>query len=623
MSAIAGIYARSEAAAAAHEVEAMLKAMAHRGPDGHRTASSGGCSLGQASLWTTPEDVGTLPPCSDRSRRWSIVADGRLDNRAELLRGQGPEFALRSDAELILDSFERWGANCVQRLRGDFAFAVWDAHQRELFLARDHLGVRPLFYVSAPTRFWFASEMVALARVPEISGRPRWGSLALFLAETYTENGPTLYEQIEALPGGHTLMVRPTGVEVTRFWRPDPWRRWQGASDRQYAERFGEVFSESVRSRLRAHGGIGIHVSGGHDSSSVAVECAHQHHAAGGTTAEPALLRLVFPGLECDEARYSDAVATEAGLPMVTRSALADDRALTPHLDADQPDLYYLPTVAFFRPLLREARDRGIRAVLTGHGGDHLLTHTNLEHAADLRSGHLGRLCRRVGLLDRPLAWRPWRQLASAVWQTMPRRVVLAASSRLARRRAPHPPWLTPRAWHAVVDDARRSAERAARWTAPDPAAHAAVESLDDRSMKYCLGQWDRVAASLGLEHRHPFLDVRLVELALSLPPEQRSVPGLDKAKPVLRRAMAQRLPQAILARRDSASFECYIRLALLHHPEQILGLFTESRLAQLGLIEPSLARHHLQDGIRATNRWCADLMNLVALELWLRHVTR
>jgi asparagine synthase (glutamine-hydrolysing) len=619
VSAIAAIYERDGAPAGEARIAAMLGRLRRRGPDRGAHHVDGSAALAQTMLETTPEDAFDRQPLRSRSgQRW-IVADARIDNPCELLAlppsSTAPELAGEvPDAELILRAYERWGEACPERLLGDFAFAIWDGERRRFFCARDHVGVRQLYYHHDVASFRCATEMHALFADDRITRRPHRPSMALFLAYEYAERDETLYEGVHALPPGHAMVVTASALRRRCFWRPDPRRTLPACSDDEYAVRFRDVFSEAVRCRLRAGRPLAAQVSGGLDSSSVACE-AERLRRAGTVSGSPLMLmRALFPGLDCDERPYSQAVADHLGLPIATCYPVDQ-----PHICALQqvyPDLYFHPTTTMLDPLLGDLRRRGVRVVLTGTAGDLLMQPTGYEGTHSLRRGRLGPALAAVGLGSAPLSGAAWRRLASQSFHAFaPLRLVRLN----ARRRHPAKarwPWLS-RGAADLID------------------AHLAQEFAETRSLhsdpllaELCRGVThgvgnllpmaldDRAGASHALEYRHPFCDVRVVELLLALPSEQRFT--REQSKQVLRRAMGSALPSLVRDRRNKAEFSSYVQQVFLEGQRGALQrLFRASRLEELGLVDAGALQSLLGAPPRAQR--AMGLANLTAMELWLR----
>ena len=442
-------------------IEAMIDALAHRGPDGRSAAVIGPAALGHTLFAATDEDALDAQPLRRGPR--AVVADARLDNRRELI-GElcSPGEDEPSDAALILHAYERWGEACPSHLTGDFAFVLWDDERHLLLAARDAIGIRPLYYHHDRRALRCASEMLALFAGGEVDKRPHRPSLALWLNGGYSERDQTLYDRVFSLPAGHALVARDGAVDVRRYWWPDPWRQIRYATDAEYADHFGAVFREAVRCRLRARGPVAVVVSGGLDSSSIACE-ADRLRRAGLAASDPlVLLHLAFPGLPCDEQRYSDAVGERCGTPMIDVAPMDDVELCRPDPSRLLPDVYFHPTVSMFDPLLAEAKARGARVALTGMGGDDLMEGTGWDFSYMIAEGQLRDAAEYVGLTERPLARETWE----AVWSYGVRPFIPASVRRIGRKVLPRRtlPWLSrevsEEAWQLAADQARRDAER-------------------------------------------------------------------------------------------------------------------------------------------------------------------
>jgi asparagine synthase (glutamine-hydrolysing) len=608
MSGIAAILERNGAPAAEKRIAAMLGRLQQRGPDRSAYRVEGSAALAQAMFATTPEDALDRQPLASRlGKRW-IVADARVDNRHELLGPSGDPAGDVSDAALILMAYERWGEACPSRIVGDFAFAIWDGERRCLFCARDPLGVRQLYYHQDAVAFRCGTEMHALFADERVPRRPNRRSMALFLAYEYAERDETLYEGVHALPPGHALTVTATSLRREAYWQPDPWR----TSEDDHAQHLAEVLGEAVRCRLRASGPVAAEVSGGLDSSSVACVAARLRRG------DPLLLlRAVFPGLDCDERRYSQAVADHLGLPIATCSPIAHPDIC--RLEATYPDLYFHPTRTMLDPLASHLRRRGARVVLTGGGGDLLMQPTGYEVAHDLREGRLRSAiegaAREAGLRSRAAG----RKLVSqGLWAFAPR-----AAAWLRKRAQPvqaRRPWLSGEA-AGIVEAHVAQEEAEARRLHPDPmraelcrgVTHG-VGSLLPRAIE------DRTGALNGVELRHPFLDVRVVELLLQVPNGERFT--FEQSKRVLRRAMGPTLPSLVRERTDKAEFTSYVRRVFLEDQRAGLQrLLAKSRLEDLGLVRARALRRLLEAPPAAQN--ALGLTNLAAMEIWLRGTVR
>ena len=216
MSAVAGLYRTDGRPVNRHEVDRMVLALAHRGPDGTGAWSGGPVALAHGALWTTPESRGEPQPLASAACN-VIVADARLDNRRDLLAALGLSGSAAGeigDSELILRAYERWGEACATKLIGDFAFAIWDSQNQSLFCARDHVGVKPFYYHQSSSAFLFASEIKALLTSPIVPYRLNPSRVADYLVGLFDDQAITFYRDVYRLPAGHTLTVTRSGTRI-------------------------------------------------------------------------------------------------------------------------------------------------------------------------------------------------------------------------------------------------------------------------------------------------------------------------------------------------------------------------------------------------------------------------
>ena len=273
------------------------------GPDGTTAWIGGNVALGYGAFHTTPEAAAENQPLSDSSGRFRLVFDGRIDNRDEIRRDlvdKGVEPRNDTDAELVLCAYSLWKNDCAARLLGDFAFAIWDATERQLYCARDILGCRPFYYHHDPSQFVFGSEVALILEAPSVDTTPNEGVVAEFLAVEVTSRDETLYQGVRRLPPAHFLVVTAEGLRCRRYWDIDLDRQIRFRNPQEYAERFFELFRDAVRCRMRSNGPVGAELSGGVDSTSVVGMAQHlfrEGHAAS------AGVRDLLLGLSRDEVR--------------------------------------------------------------------------------------------------------------------------------------------------------------------------------------------------------------------------------------------------------------------------------------------------------------------------------
>lgn len=622
MSGIAGIFYRDGRPAEPACLERMLAAIAHRGPDGVAHWTSGPLGLGQCTLWNSPEARHERLPLTSPCGGYSIVADARLDNRDELIAALGLADRPRAqigDGALILAAYLHWGERCPERLLGDFAFAIWDACRRRLFCARDYLGVRPLFYHCSARLFAFASELGALLTLGEVPRVLDEGRVAEYFVPRLEgeSHSTTLYRDIARLPGGSRLWVRPEAVLEQRYHNFAPSAPLRLRSDADYAAAFRSVFTQAVHCRLRSAAPVGAMLSGGVDSTAIAL-IAEQRDARAGRRL-PTFSLVGADRASCPESPFLATLPAELALE---RHTLPADQ-LGPylagyHVAIEQSDDPFTAWHTFAPAACAAAQQQGIRVMLDGVDGDLLASLTPDYPAYLARSG-------RWRLLAAELAGaaRFWEQPLplvvrdSCIWPLLP--------AALRRRYTAMRGYLREATAHLQPDFVRRNrlAERLAAWQAAEDGLSPTLRDghirvLSAGWLQSALERCDQVAAALGIEARHPLLDRRLVELCLALPPEQKVRHGWSKA--ILRAAMAGVLPEPVRLRRDRRNPSGDIVRHLLARFAEPLAATFSGDLAELSFVlrpEPLRERYRRYRQTGAPED-AFELWGLLAFSSWL-----
>src|SRR2546426_384449 len=387
VSGIAGLWHLDGRPGEPAELESMTARLAHGGPDGTGAWREGPVALGHGMLHTTPESLREQQPLVGTRGDLVLVADARIDNRAELC-SLLPAPSDATDAELILAAYERWGEHCPEHLLGDFAFAIWDARRQIVFCTRDHFGVKPFYYHHRPGRlFAFASEIKGLLVLSEVPRRLNETRVADYLVPLLEDKEITFYEEIVRLPPAHHMTVRRDGVRMEQYWALDPERDIRMKSDGEYAEAFREIFTEAVRCRLRSAFPVGSMLSGGLDSSSIV--CVARKLLAEDGGGKLHTFSAIFPDVpECDEREYINAVVDQGD---VTAHDVVADR-LSPLTDLNQvldhqDEPFYAPNLFLHWAIYQSSQRESIRVILDGIDGDTTGSH-GIEHLTDLaRSG--------------------------------------------------------------------------------------------------------------------------------------------------------------------------------------------------------------------------------------------
>ena len=248
----------------------MTSVVKHRGPDGEGRFVSGEVGLGHRRLSIIDLDGGAQP-IGNEDGRLQIVFNGEIYNFIELrkeLVAAGHKFKTQSDTEVIVHAYEEWGKGCVERFNGMFAFALWDSYKRELFLSRDHLGIKPLYYVDLGNRILFASEIKSLLQDSDCTRGVDVEALAELFTFRYVPSPKTLFKGIRKLPPGHWMTLSACGIEINRFWHWVPDIR-EKCNEAMLIEEYQSLLSDSVRLQLRSDVPLGLFLSSGIDSGAL------------------------------------------------------------------------------------------------------------------------------------------------------------------------------------------------------------------------------------------------------------------------------------------------------------------------------------------------------------------
>src|SRR5437016_6182789 len=255
-------------------LQSLVDFLSYRGPDSHECGMDASIGLGHAMLRTTRQSRGERQPARLGAGRFWITADARLDGRVELITELERSGRIvqpnAPDSELILHAYAAWGTPSVEHLRGDFSFAIWDAHHKQLFCARDHLGIKPFYYVERGDLFLFSNTLNCIRMHPEVSSELNEAAIGDFLLFGLNcDNAATSFRDIQRLPPAHSLSISPEGVKIRRYWTPPTDGRIRYAKPETYIENFQSLLEAAVADRLRTDR-AGILLSRGLDSSSLA-----------------------------------------------------------------------------------------------------------------------------------------------------------------------------------------------------------------------------------------------------------------------------------------------------------------------------------------------------------------
>ncbi|MDF0665624.1 MAG: asparagine synthase (glutamine-hydrolyzing) [Nitrospira sp.] len=612
MCGISGVATFKEAGAPESVTEKINRALRHRGPDdeGYFRDQGEKAILGHTRLSII--DLGSgHQPIFNEDGRIAVVFNGEIYNYLELrkeLEHKGHTFSTQSDTEVIVHLYEEMGHDCVHRLRGMFAFAIWDGHKDELYLARDRVGKKPLYYAIANETLYFASEIQALYDIPEIPKEIDYGAIDHYLTYSYIPSPYSIYKAIRKLPPAHRLVYHANGMEIVRYWAPD--YRPKTSLDYEGAKReLIRILSEAVRMRLLSDVPLGAFLSGGVDSSTVVALMSRLSNRPVKTFA------IGFPDKDFNELSYAKEVArlyqTDHHEFMVEPNRLEVLPDIVRHYGEPYGDSSAIPTWY----LSRITRGH-VTVALNGDGGDELFG----GYAWYRVIHHLNRASNLVG---RPLSV-VLRHLGR---QLLPRRIqrglellALPAPQRFQALRSFIGTHDREDLYH---ENFRQQLEIAAE----EYLCRLYDGSLEhDYDRLFCadflsylpedlLVKVDRASMAHGLECRSPFLDQELVEFSCSLPPDWKISGG--RSKRILKEAMADWFPKGFLDRPKmgfSVPIGKWFRGELRSF---IYDRLMDGQLASMPLLRKQSIRAILQEHFEGVRDHETRIWNLFMLSLW------
>jgi asparagine synthase (glutamine-hydrolysing) len=612
-------------------LSAMGEAIAHRGPDGHGLFAAPGIGLSHVRLSIVGLSDGHQP-MTDASGRFTIAFNGEIFNYVELrdeLESRGIRFRTGSDTEVLLQLYATYGEACLQRLNGDFAFAIWDGLARRLILARDRMGVRPLFYTSHGASLYFGSEVKALLAVPGVEAELD----PVALDQIFTLWAPiaprTAFKNIFELEPGQLMIFEGGRAEIRTYWALDYPDADQIVDEQSKEEELRALLTDAVRLRMKADVPVGSYLSGGLDSSLITALAAPL--APNGLDT----FSVTFDSAEHDESAFQTEVARSLGTRHHAIASNADDIAGSfgdVIRFTERPVLRTAPA-----PLFRLAslvRSNGMKVVLTGEGADEIFAGYDI-----FREAHVRRFCgRQPGSKIRPHLFRKLYPYLPGLKQQSAEYLAAFFGVSSDTNEDPlfsHRPRFRSTAaakifysdhmretlggYDAAEELASRLPDHFRRWHPLHQAQY-----LETRFLLpgYILSsQGDRMAMAHGIEGRFPFLDHRLVEFANSLPPRTK-LNGL-REKHILRKVARDVLPDIISTRPkqpyrapDSRSF------AGDREPPYVKELLGEPAIADSGLFNPrAVSKLHAKCRAQPVSgfRDNAAFVGILSTQLWLK----
>lgn len=575
----------------------MISTIRHRGPDDVGFYTDHQVGLAHARL-SIIDIEGGRQPMSTADRKLWITFNGEIFNYVELrdeLIEKGHTFATRSDTEVILHLYQEEGEDCVQRLNGQWAFAIWDARQKKLFLSRDRLGVRPLFYTRIADSFLFASEIKALLACPEVDCELDFRALDQIFTFWVTLPPRTAFKDIWQLPPGHSLVLENGRTRIWQYWHleyaPENDRTEDG--EEQFAEELLALLLDATRIRLRSDVPVGGYLSGGLDSTLIT--------ALTKTLVGDKLrtFSVSFDDAEFDESAYQKEASAFIHTQHSDVNCSGEDIArVFPEViwHTEQPILRTAPAPLYL--LAKLVRDSGFKVVLTGEGADEIMGGYDIFKEAKIRRFW----ARNPGSSWRPLLLKRLYPYMDGI-QRQPsaylKNFFRVTAEDLASPFFSHlPRWeLTAKLKMFLSEDVRAASRSDTTISALEGALPHTFKTWNSFNQAEYLeamyllpgyilsSQGDRMAMAHAVEGRYPFLDYRVVEFGAKLPPRLK-MKVLDQ-KHLLKRAANGLIPESIQSRHKqpyrAPDGKCFTGVAG-KYLEEILSL---DKIRQSGIFNP------------------------------------
>jgi len=596
MCGIAGFYSNTKnKETSVNVLKQMLTRIKHRGPDESGVYVSDQVALGSVRLSIIDLSSGTMPISNDDDSLW-IVFNGEIFNYIELreeLLQIGYQFKTSSDTEVVLHLYKEYGTDFLNKLNGQFAIAIWDKKKEELFLARDRVGIRPLFFTEIKGSFVFASEMKSFLEYPEMQFEISPKAISEYFTFWTALSPNTVFKDIFELSPGTCLKINAEGQKIVRYWELPMYKPnvYQYTNVEKAAKDFEQIFSDAVKLRLRADVPVAAYLSGGLDSSvttSIIKKISPKHLKT---------FSIGFSEKDFDESSYQNTAVkyfdTEHASIECSPQEIADNfKEVVWHSEA--PLLRTAPSPMSL--LAKNVKDHNIKVVITGEGADELLGGYNIFKETKIR---------RFWAKDSKSKYRPL--LLKKLYPYLPQMnnansTILKMFFGYKLKETESPVYSHLLRWN----NTSRINNYLSKEFKEDIGDYNPVKELEDKLDKKLKGfdylekaQWielnifmsgyllssqgDRMAMANSIEGRYPFLDHRIIEFAMQLDPDLK-LNGLNE-KYLLKKMMKGRLPESILNRSKQA-YRAPIKSVFISEntPIYLKELLSEDQIKSTGI---------------------------------------
>lgn len=612
----------------------MTAALAHRGPDdsGVHVLAEDGVALGHRRLSIIDLSAAGHQPMTNRAGHLTIVYNGELYNFRELraeLEQKGYAFRSTSDTEVLLCAYEAWGARCLNKLIGMFAFAIWDAKNKTLFAARDQLGIKPFYYTCVNGIFAFASELKALLCVPGLERKIDVDAIHSILLFLWIPDPKTIFQNVLKLPAGHSLEYSQGKLTLERYWEI-PTAHTDSRPESYYVEGLREQLQQAVQRQIISDVPVGAFLSGGVDSSAIVGLARERNNGAFSTytikfSAEDSRLEAMP-----DDAKYARLIAQRFGTEHHEISIAPNLVDLLPkilwHLDEPIADPAAINTYL----IAKAAKDSGTTVLLNGMGGDEIFAGYR-KHLASMLAITYRRIPRvlRKALVESFVHFAPVT-FSQRGWRT----------ARWAKRfikSAGYDPVNSFIGSYSYYDETEFQQLLAPEFYTPRDQTYplrrhfdyfdqaGELEYLNQMCFVDCkmflpglnLMYSDKATMAAGVEGRPPLVDHKVVEFAFSIPAKYK-IHGLQ-SKYVFKKAMETLLPHEVIYR-PKAPFGAPLRSWVKNGLEVLMrDLLSEERIKRRGYLNPAYVQKIIADDRAGQQDNAHRIWALLTLEMWFK----
>jgi asparagine synthase (glutamine-hydrolysing) len=589
-----------------HKLDKMLSSIVHRGPDGEGKFEGEDFTIAMRRL-AIIDPEGGWQPIWNEDKTIAIVFNGEIYNYQEIwkeLEALGHKFSTNhSDTETVVHGYEEWGYKILDKLRGMFAFALYDLKKKELFIARDRLGIKPLYYTKDDNKLYFASEIKALLATDSIKARLNKEALYEYLlSRTHDHLPETFFKGIFRLPAGHYMVVKPNGdIKLTeKYWNPEVNLSFDSQkSDKEYASELKDLFIDSVNSHLVSDVPVGVTLSGGLDSTGVVSVMAKlfKDKDADLHTNNVLTFSAVYPGDPIDETKYIDIAAKYTGVQQFKVTPNPDDfwnEIGNWIYTQEEPTISSAPYAIY--TVMREA-SKHVKVMLSGQGGDELFAGYIPYFASYLTSaqdaGKYIEIAREL-IEGFDLYYNYFKQKLDGKF----RKIEALSMQKYVNRDS-----FEGQKTNYKID--RNLNQRL-------------FQDITKYSVPNVLRYEDKNAMAFSIETRVPFLDYKFVEYVLKLPIDQKIKHGWNRY--VYRNAMKDIIPEEIRLRRKKIGFTTPETRWLKNNSVKILEIFNSKEFGNRGIFNQ---KQIIEDYTRWINNELPGdgliIWRILNTELWLR----